>query len=79
MTDELKAKYPTSLYAPRNNCRYCGGSGEKLTRIEQSEFSEKRDVVSPCICLFVNHDLADKAQKILNESIDAMKHEATNE
>lgn len=38
---ELKAKYPEIHHAPREGCKYCGGTGEKVTHLKKTEFFEE--------------------------------------
>ena len=55
--DDVRSKFPTVKYAPRVNCKYCNGTGERLTRPGL-----------PCICVFVDHDLCDFAAESLAET-----------
>lgn len=75
--EELKAKYPEIHHAPREGCKYCGGTGEKVAHLKKSEFFEARDVTIPCICLFVDHEYVDEIQGALNETISRMKRGAS--
>ena len=63
--EELKTKYPDSHYAPDPNCKYCNGTGEKKIHIAKSEFNEEKDIISPCICIFVEHEFAIKIAPVL--------------
>lgn len=71
--EELKAKYPDIHHAPRENCKFCHGSGEKTTHLKGGEFIAEQDIVSPCICTFVDHDIVDVAASMLNKTISKMK------
>ena len=71
--EELKQKYPEIHHAPRAGCKYCGGSGEKITHLKKCEFFEARDVTTPCICLFVDHEYVEEIQSALNETIQKIK------
>ena len=63
--EELKEKYPLCNHAPDPNCRYCHGEGEKPRRLVVG--------LTPCMCIFVDHDLVEKAQDIMNETIRKIK------
>jgi len=64
--DELRDKFPKCNHLPRENCRYCGGSGDKRS-IGRSDL--------PCICIYVDHDICDFAQESLSETVKKMKKE----
>lgn len=66
-TTDLKIKYPTSKYEPDPNCKYCHGTGEKITHLQKSEFIDEQDVISPCICIFVEHEFAKKIAPIIGK------------
>lgn len=66
--EELKAMWPDIHHAPRENCKYCGGTGERIIHLE-------KDIVSPCICVFVDHDMVDFAAKWLNRTLERMELE----
>lgn len=73
--EELKLKYPDIHHAPRENCKYCKGTGEKTTHLRGGEFIKEQDLISPCICTFVDHDLVDFAAKALNDMVTQLKNE----
>jgi hypothetical protein len=65
--EEIRKKYSDCNYEPRDNCKYCNGTGI----IHKKTFNIDGDF--PCICIFVQHDLTDLAQNILNETISRMR------
>lgn len=73
-TDDLKIKYPTSHHAPDPNCPRCHGKGERTVHIKGNEFIKEQDVISACICIFVDHKycnmVASSLNKIAKEFID---------
>lgn len=76
--EELKAKYPDIHHAPRENCKFCHGTGEKTTHLLGGEFIAEQDIISPCICTFVDHDMVDFAANALYETVKKLK-EANDE
>ena len=71
--DELKAKYPDIHHAPRENCKFCHGTGEKTTHLSGGKFIAEQDITSPCICTFVDHDLVDLAAFMINKTVTDLK------
>lgn len=65
--EEIRAIYPTAHHEPRDNCKYCGGTGKihKKTKLIEGDFA--------CICIFVDHDLVDFAQQSINETIQNIR------
>lgn len=66
-TIDLKVKYPTSKYSPDLDCLYCRGTGEKKVHLNESEFIKEQDVLTPCICIFVEHKFANKIAPVLGK------------
>lgn len=66
--DDVRKKFPNADYAPRANCRYCGGTGEKTNRPGM-----------PCICVYVEHDLCDFAAESLAETAKKLREELEGE
>ena len=62
--DDVRKKYPNANHAPRAGCRYCGGSGERRTDKRKFTILSPPDFL-PCICLYVDHDMADVAAESL--------------
>lgn len=56
--EALKAKYPGMNHAPREGCKFCGGTGEKPNSLRPDE-------KMCCICIFVDHDFADEAASMI--------------
>lgn len=52
--EEIRKQFPRANYAPRENCKWCNGTGIK---------SNKPGM--PCICIFVDHSQCDWAAKAL--------------
>jgi hypothetical protein len=77
--EELRTKYPTSKYAPAKDCPYCHGKGEKTTHIQKSEFFEEQDVISPCICIYVDHDFVPKIAPVLGKLAAELRQEMIDE
>jgi hypothetical protein len=48
--DDVRQKFPSANYAPRDGCKFCDGTGEKKTHPG-----------APCICIDVSHDMCDFA------------------
>jgi len=60
--DELRAKYPSAesmKYEPKPDCEWCHGTGEATAR------RGKR----PCICTYVDHQIAELVQESLNRVV----------
>ena len=58
-TEERLAKYPTSHYDPKPDCKSCHGKGERSITMP----SDGRVVVSCCICIFVDHEFSEDMGK----------------
>ncbi len=61
---QLQAKYPRTKglkYEPRENCRFCGGTGETTKGFPR-----------PCICVFVEHGFVDVAAAGIRRTLKAM-------
>jgi len=71
--EELKAKYPEIHHAPRENCEYCGGTGVRTTHLQKCEYFD--DIVTLCICLFVDHEYFDEIQSALYVTVSQMRNE----
>lgn len=77
--EQMRQQFPNCNYAPRVGCRFCNGTGIKATRI-----SLDRTVQSPCICIYVDHEVCDfaaeglaaTARKIKAEEIDGVVNRA---
>ncbi len=52
--EEIRQQYPRANYAPRTDCKHCGGTGEKLPHPGY-----------PCICILVDHSFCDEAASML--------------
>ena len=76
--DELKAKVPTAHHLPKEDCKYCHGTGFRHKKLPKTEFWEAREFDTPCICVFVDHDMSDMAQEMMNETIDKNRNEREN-
>lgn len=74
-TSDLKIKYPTSKYPPDPTCPVCHGTGERKTHLSAGEFIKEQDVISPCICIFVEHSFARKLGPALGKWAGRMKEE----
>ena len=74
-TSDLRIKYPTSKYPPDPNCPNCHGTGERKVHLLGGEFTKEQDVISPCICIFVEHSFARKIGPVLGEWARKMKEE----
>ena len=73
--EEIKKKFPNCHYAPRENCKNCGGKGYVTKTITACEFWEEHKVDAPCMCIYVDHEYVDMAQDVLNGTIRKMKNE----
>lgn len=60
--EEIRLKFPRANYAPRENCKFCQGTGV-------------RRVTLPCICIFVSHDMCDFAAELLSETVKKIRDE----
>lgn len=60
----INKKFRNTRHPPREGCKYCGGTGE---RIAKPGF--------PCICLYVDHDICDFAAESLAETATKLKAE----
>lgn len=61
LIDELKLKYPDRTFLqshPKADCKRCHGTGEKPAR--------GRDELTPCICLYIDHDACDEIGDLLS-------------
>jgi hypothetical protein len=74
--DELKAKYETAHHPPNPNCRKCKGEGEWLfTPKTKSEFFSNEPYMTPCICIFVDHEYVPEIGAALAETAKKMQAE----
>ncbi len=71
--DELKIKYPLCNYAPLATCKTCGGSGEVKKHLPAGKFFQERDVITPCMCIFVEHDMLEIAKSVMQETVSKLK------
>lgn len=71
--EEIREKVPTAHYAPRENCKYCNGTGFRHKVIPASEHLPAIDGYFPCMCIFVDHAFVDMMQEAMNETIRKIK------
>lgn len=64
MLEEVRQQFPNAKYAPRENCKYCDGTGSKRSRPHL-----------PCICIFVDHSMCDFAAESLAETARKLRKE----
>lgn len=64
--NELKEKYPKSMFEPNHSCRFCGGKGETYKKSVHG---------SPCICIFIQPDYVDDVAKMLGSTAKRMLKE----
>ncbi len=57
--EQIHEKHPKANYAPDPDCAKCGGDGEW--------YYKESERMHPCICIFVQHDFAPDAARILGE------------
>lgn len=62
--EEVRQRWPKANYAPRADCKYCDGTGER-----------KKKPGLPCICIFVSHDLCDFAADSLAATARKIREE----
>lgn len=67
--EELKSKFPSCHHPPKEGCKYCGGTGIRHKVIFGKE------IETACICIYVDHDICDTAQELLNETIRKIREE----
>lgn len=69
---ELKAKYgiERAKYEPKHDCKFCNGTGERVTKHGLQTF---------CICLFVAHEASDFVADGLAETARRVLRELRNE
>ncbi|MEN6620362.1 MAG: hypothetical protein ABFD50_02270 [Smithella sp.] len=78
-TTSLRIKYPTASYDPDPDCPYCHGIGERKVHLSAGEFIQESDVITPCICIFVEHDFAKKIGPVIGKWAGDMLREMKNE
>lgn len=69
MTDEIplwKQKFPNASHAPDPKCKRCKGQGFYIQKAIVNEHVSIPEHETCCICIFVDHDFADEAAKILS-------------
>jgi len=71
--DEIREKVPTAHHEPRENCKYCGGTGMRHKKIPATDLLPAWEGDCACICIFVDHELADFAQETLNKTIRTIR------
>lgn len=71
--EEIRKIFPKVKYAPKPDCKHCGGTGvnEKASKIAEKQNLLKR-AKQPCICVFVDHEFSDEARKLLGENFDLL-------
>ncbi len=55
--EEIRKEFPNANYAPKKDCKFCGGCGTKSNHPGM-----------PCICIFVDHWMCDWAAEALAET-----------
>lgn len=62
--EEIRQKHPRANHAPRENCKYCNGTGDRIDRPHL-----------PCICIYVDHSMCDFARESLSSVAKKMRKE----
>lgn len=62
--DEIRQEFPNANYAPRQDCKYCDGTGHKRTHPHL-----------PCICVYVDHSMCDFAAQSLADTAKKIRDE----
>ena len=52
---DLKKLYPDALFDPNPNCKFCGGVGQRIKKINST--CKK---IYACACLYVDHALCNE-------------------
>lgn len=62
--EEVRLKWPKANYAPRVDCKFCGGTGERTNRPGAC-----------CICIFVAHEACDEVASGLAKTAKRIREE----
>ena len=67
--EEIRKTFPKAKYAPKADCKHCGGTGinAKASKIAEKQKLDKKQS-QPCICVYVDHKFSDEARKLLGEA-----------
>ena len=76
--DEVRLQFPNANHAPREDCKFCAGTGAKpVKNREQFKVLRPPDEL-PCICIFVDHDMCDFAAESLSATAKKISQEMNN-
>ena len=66
----LHSGWTDTHHDPKPDCKWCHGTGERHPTLTNG-----KKIVSPCICMFVEHEWVETAQDLINQTIANIRKE----